>query len=88
MGIIPRYDGTIIHDCWASYLSYDHCGHRLCDSHLLRELTFVVESNGYLWAEYLKALLQETNAKVSKRNKRKNLVLQSMPAYRNVIEIF
>ncbi len=25
--IIPRYDGVIIHDCWASYLYYDHCGH-------------------------------------------------------------
>ncbi len=43
--IIPRYGGVIIHDCWASYLSYAHCGHGLCGSHLLRELTFIVESN-------------------------------------------
>ncbi len=50
MNIIPRYGGVIIHDCWASYLSYDHCGHGLCGSHLLRELTFVVDSNGYRWA--------------------------------------
>jgi len=48
--IIPRYSGVIIHDCWASYLSYDHCGHALCGSHLLRELTFIVDSNGYAWA--------------------------------------
>ncbi|RUM93865.1 MAG: IS66 family transposase, partial [Thiothrix sp.] len=39
--IIPRYGGVIIHDCWASYLSYTHCGHGLCGSHLLRELTFI-----------------------------------------------
>lgn len=45
--IIPRYDGIIIHDCWASYLSCDHCGHGLCGSHLLRELVFIIESNGY-----------------------------------------
>ena len=24
IGIIPRYKGTAIHDCWASYLAYDH----------------------------------------------------------------
>ncbi|WP_419624942.1 hypothetical protein, partial [Thiolapillus sp.] len=38
------------HDCWASYLSYDQCGHGLCGSHLLRELTFVIDSNNYAWA--------------------------------------
>ncbi len=31
---LQRYGGVIIHDCWASYLSYEHCGHGLCDSHL------------------------------------------------------
>jgi transposase len=34
--IIPRYGGVIIHDCWSSYLSYNHCTHGLCGSHLLR----------------------------------------------------
>ncbi len=48
--IIPKYGGVIIHDCWALYLSYDHCGHGLCGSHLLRELTFIVNSNQYSWA--------------------------------------
>ncbi len=58
--IIPKYGGVIIHDCWASYLSYDHCGHGLCGSHLLRELTFIVESNQYRWAGNVKKLLLET----------------------------
>ena len=30
ISIIPRYGGVIIHDCWASYLSYTHCGHGIC----------------------------------------------------------
>jgi transposase len=64
--IIPRYGGTIIHDCWASYLSYSHCGHGLCGAHLLRELTFVIDSNGYPWAKHLKRLLKQTRAKVAK----------------------
>jgi transposase len=67
INIIPRYGGTIIHDCWASYLSYTHCGHGLCGSHLLRELTFVVESNAYPWATKLKRLLKQTRAKVAER---------------------
>jgi hypothetical protein len=37
----------VIHDCWQSYFSYDHCGHGLCGSHLLRELKFIIDSNGY-----------------------------------------
>jgi transposase-like protein len=67
IGIIPRYGGITIHDCWASYLAYAHCGHGLCGSHLLRELTFVVESNRYRWAANIKRLLQETCARVASR---------------------
>jgi len=88
IGIIPRYGGVIIHDCWASYLSYDHCEHGLCGSHLLRELTFIVNSNGYAWAAHIKTLLQEACAAVSKR-KRKKLSLKAYKKlqrrYRNIM---
>jgi hypothetical protein len=47
-------------------LSYHHCGHRLCGSHLLYELTFIVEANDYAWARNMKRLLQESYAKVSR----------------------
>ena len=65
INIIPQYNGVIIHDCWSSYFSYKQCGHGLCGSHLLRELTFIVESNDYKWASNIKCLLQETCKKVS-----------------------
>jgi len=71
INIIPRYGGVIIHDCWSSYLSYHHCEHGLCGSHLLCELTFIVETNGYAWAGNMKRLLQETCVKVSKREDKK-----------------
>jgi transposase len=71
IGIIPRYGGVAIHDCWASYLAYDHCDHGLCGSHLLRELTFIVDTNGYAWAVNMKRLLQETCHRVSKRKRKK-----------------
>jgi transposase len=71
INIIPRYSGSIIHDCWASYLAYNHCDHGLCGSHLVRELTCIIESNGYKWASNMKALLLETCKKVSKRKKKR-----------------
>jgi len=69
--VIPRYGGIIVHDCWASYFSYEHCGHGLCGAHLTRELTFIVESNGYRWASTLKQLLLETCKLVSGRKSKK-----------------
>ena len=71
IGIIPRYGGVLIHDCWASYLSYDHCGHGLCGAHLLRELAFIHEANGYAWAQNMKRLLQQTCHRVSKRQRKR-----------------
>jgi len=88
IGIIPRYGGVVIHDCWQSYLSYEHCAHGLCGSHLLRELTFIVDSNGYAWACNIKRMLQETCAIVAKRQSKtltekeyKNL----QKRYRNIL---
>ena len=86
--IIPRYGGVIIHDCWSSYLSYDHCGHGLCGSHLLRELTFVIESNGYDWATKMKRLLQNACKTVSGRKRKKLTVIEYATLqrrYRNII---
>ena len=71
IGVIPRYGGTMIHDCWASYPAYNNCNHGLCGAHLLRELTFIVEADGYAWAANMKRLLQQTCVRVSKRKKKK-----------------
>lgn len=88
INIIPRYGGTIIHDCWSSYLTYDHCGHGLCDSHLVRELAHVIESNEYVWAANMKRLLLETCRIVSSR-KSKKLTRQEyadlQKRYRNIL---
>jgi hypothetical protein len=86
--IIPRYGGKIIHDCWASYLSYLHCGHGLCGSHLLRELTFIFEANNYAWARNMKRLLQETCIKVSKSEEKKLTdkdLVNLQKRYRNIL---
>lgn len=88
INIIPNYGGTIIHDCWASYLSYNNCDHGLCGSHIVRELTGIIESNGYKWAINMKELLLETCKKVSKRKKKRLSKKQHanlQKRYRNII---
>ena len=65
VAIIPKYTGTIIHDCWASYFSYENNSDALCGSHTLRDLVFVEESNNYTWAIEMQEILKETCHKVS-----------------------
>ncbi|MBF0369757.1 MAG: transposase [Magnetococcales bacterium] len=88
INIIPRYQGAIVHDCWASYLSYDHCDHGLCGSHLLRELTFIIESNNYRWAKNMKRLLKEISRKVAKRDAKRlndDELANLQKRYRNIM---
>ena len=88
VNIIPRYGGVIIHDCWSSYLSYLHCGHGLCGSHLLRELVFIIEANGYAWARNMKRLLQETSHSVSNSNEKRlpdKELANLQKRYRNIL---
>ena len=80
IGVIPRHGGVMIHDCWASCLAYQHFGHGLCGAHLLRELTFIVEAEGYAWAANMKRLLQQTCARVSARKAKK----LNRPEYANL----
>lgn len=86
--IIPRYGGAVVHDCWTSYLSYENCSHGLCGSHLLRELTFIIESNNYAWAKNMKRLLKAACANVSK-DKSKQLSAKDYKRlqknYRNIL---
>ena len=55
IGLIPRYRNVIIHDCYPSYLSYDHCSHGLCGAHLLRDITFIPDpAMGAIWGGVLR----------------------------------
>lgn len=60
IGILNNYQGTSIHDRWASYDGYG-CKHGLCNAHLLRELKYVHEEMSKDWAKKMIVLLVETN---------------------------
>jgi len=43
---LPVFKGISIHDAWGSYFLYD-CEHALCLVHLLRDLVFQAEEQGW-----------------------------------------
>lgn len=49
---IYDYTGTIIHDSWQTYWNIKSAKHGLCGSHILRELTALVEQNSK-WAKQM-----------------------------------
>ena len=62
VGILPKYIGTAIHDCWSPYFKYDSIRHGLCGAHLIRELIAVTENTRQEWAEKLMNLILELKA--------------------------
>lgn len=65
IGLLPRFKGTSLHDGWSSYWAYSQCLHALCNAHHLRELTFVAEELGQLWAKALIKLLLDLKKEVA-----------------------
>lgn len=68
MGILQKYIGTLIHDRFSSYFSYQ-CGHSLCNSHILRELNYIEEAFQAPWANKIKSLLLRAKNKKDKEHK-------------------
>ncbi|GAU75466.1 transposase [Fusibacter sp. 3D3] len=64
-GVLPNFSGIAIHDFWKSYFKYTDASHAMCNAHLIRELTGILENNPcQLWAlEAIELLLQMKKAK-------------------------
>jgi transposase len=60
--IIPLYNGTLVHDRFSPYFSYD-CEHSLCNAHILRELLYLWESKEIKWAKDVSNLLVNVHHK-------------------------
>ena len=63
-GILPVFRGVAVHDHWDSYFTFDNCDHALCNSHILRELTFLEEVLNEKWAGKAKKLLMRIRRRV------------------------
>ena len=56
IGLLERYNGTLVHDRFSSYFSYS-CHHSLCNAHILRDLLYVEETFDAPWAKRIRTLL-------------------------------
>ena len=64
-GILPDFKGIAVHDFWKPYFTYKTADHAICNAHLLRELTGIIENHPeQIWAEnMINLLLQMKNLK-------------------------
>lgn len=58
IGVIPSFEGTIVHDGWSPYERYDQARHAQCGAHLLRHLSAVGETTAFAtWTAQMAAVL-------------------------------
>jgi len=83
IGIIPRYGGIIVHDCWTSYFKFKNVLHAICGAHILRELKYIEECDGYSWANLMKELLKEAAEVVRERPEKRILTKDELDKLEN-----
>jgi transposase len=64
-GILGPFRGTVVHDHWQPYLTYDDCAHALCHAHPLRERRCIDTQYHQAWANDMAVLLVEIQAAVA-----------------------
>ena len=64
-GVLPRFHGILIHDCWKAYWRLK-CEHGLCNAHLIRELTGLEEDYKQKWAGKLRLILLEALGEINR----------------------
>jgi transposase len=63
LNVLPQFKGTVMHDCYKSYLKQDESfrfEHALCNAHLTRECKGIVEYDNHRWANEMHALLHSS----------------------------
>lgn len=63
IGILPRFQGVLVHDHWKPYFQYGRA-HDLCNANHLRELERAWEQDGQQWAQQMNVLLKKANQAV------------------------
>lgn len=64
IGILPKFNGTALHDHWKPYYTFKDCTHAECNSHNLRYLRDIHDNHGQIWAENMAGLLIEIKRRV------------------------
>ena len=60
LGLLQQFKGVLVHDGWMPYKALE-CQHALCNQHHLRELTYLWEEQGQVWAGDMIELLMHAS---------------------------
>jgi len=60
LALLGQFKGVLVHDGWLPYKALE-CQHALCNTHHLRELTYLLEEQGQAWAGDMIELLTHAN---------------------------
>lgn len=69
-GMIPNYQGILMHDFLAAYRTFTNCVHGFCNAHLQRELTYLAEEMDQKWASQMIEVLLEAKELAEKERSR------------------
>ena len=85
LGVLPHFRSWLIHDHWKPSFKYDAL-HALCNQHLLRELKFLFEQCGEIWADELgRFLLDWKNDPRTKDGLDEDLFEQAHRHYQRIV---
>lgn len=64
IGILPDFEGTMVHDHWKPYYTFKNCTHAECNAHNMRILKGISENFGHIWAVDMGNLLVDIKREV------------------------
>jgi transposase len=64
IGVLPDFEGTMVHDHWKPYYTFTNCTHAECNAHNMRILKGINENFGHIWATDMGSLLIEIKREV------------------------
>jgi len=76
MGILPHFEGVVVHDNWKPYFTYQNANHSLCNAHHIRELRSIDENYEQPWAKEMRQHLLNISRLV---NEYKNAGKSNLP---------
>jgi transposase len=64
IGILPEFEGTMVHDHWKPYYTFTKCTHAECNAHNIRILKGIHENFEHMWAMNMGSLLVEIKREI------------------------
>ena len=71
IGILSKFTGNVMHDCYKSYFRFTNVKHGLCNAHILRELKSIDQFYKLSFANKLRDLLKQMNIAVLQAKEQK-----------------